>query len=225
MLSAAMPSRFASAGTGPHRPFPELDVEAPALERAVRGLIAYVLRAAWDDADVEDACHEVFRRALEGRRHWTETLPLRPWLLGIARHVALDAVRARRRAAVRAGGGRPSQDFSQESEPAALLEALADPAPGPDQYLQLAEQRARVEAAMAALPPDHREALWLFHVEGLEYREIASRLGVPLGTICTWMLRARRRLAAELGPSARAGGPRTVPAAQQPSLAGGPTKH
>jgi RNA polymerase sigma-70 factor (ECF subfamily) len=199
-----MPSRFAPAGTALPRPFPELRAEARALEPAVRGLVAYLLRAPWDDADVDDACDDVFRRALEARERWTETLPLRPWLLGIARHVALDLLRARRRAVARSAYGSGDADGA----PGTLLEALADPRPGPDHHLQLSEQRARAEAALALLPTSEREALWLFHAEGLEYREIASRLGVPVGTVCTWILRARRRLAAALAqaPSAEAEG-------------------
>ena len=54
-------------------------------------------------------------------------------------------------------------------------------------------------AAMAALLPDHRRAMEMFHVDGLPYREIAAKLGVPMGTVCTWISRGRRSIADALG--------------------------
>ena len=47
---------------------------------------------------------------------------------------------------------------------------------------------------MAALPANYREVVQLFHVEQLSYKEIASTLGVPLGTVMTWLHRARAKL-------------------------------
>ena len=47
---------------------------------------------------------------------------------------------------------------------------------------------------MAALPPSYREAIHLFHVEGLSYKEIAGSMEVPIGTVMTWLHRARARL-------------------------------
>ena len=51
---------------------------------------------------------------------------------------------------------------------------------------------------MAALPPNYREVVHLFHVEHLSYREIAAALDVPIGTVMTWLHRARLRLKAAL---------------------------
>jgi RNA polymerase sigma-70 factor (ECF subfamily) len=39
----------------------------------------------------------------------------------------------------------------------------------------------------------------MFHMEGLQYQEIAARLGVPLGTVATWVMRARKSVAASVG--------------------------
>ena len=54
-------------------------------------------------------------------------------------------------------------------------------------------------AAQAALLPDRRRAMEMFHVDGLPYREIAAKLGVPMGTVCTWISRGRRSIADALG--------------------------
>lgn len=156
--------------------------ELAQLRPAVRGLIAHVLGRSARDPDVEDAEHEVLRRALEGRHRLRDGDPLRPWLFGIARHVALDARRARRRDAADDG----------------VLETLVDPAPGPEAALERLERAQRLDRALGALDEAQRTALLMFHVEGLGYREIADRLGVPVGTVGTWIARGRKRMATEL---------------------------
>jgi RNA polymerase sigma-70 factor (ECF subfamily) len=47
---------------------------------------------------------------------------------------------------------------------------------------------------MESLRAEYRDAFVLFHVNNLSYAEIAERLGVPLGTVKTWVHRARRDL-------------------------------
>ena len=47
---------------------------------------------------------------------------------------------------------------------------------------------------MAALPPNYREVVHLFHVEQLSYKEIAATMEIPLGTVMTWLHRARAQL-------------------------------
>ena len=49
-------------------------------------------------------------------------------------------------------------------------------------------------AAVAALPRNYREVIHLFHVEHMSYKEIAATLEVPIGTVMTWLDRARARL-------------------------------
>jgi RNA polymerase sigma-70 factor (ECF subfamily) len=142
--------------------------------------------------DVDDCVSETLRRALEGRERLREGEPLRPWLLGIARHVALDAVRARQRSARRLA--QPTSDDNDES----LVERVADSGAPADERLDLARRAARVRAAMDRLPDDHRRALEMFHVEGRAYRDISAELGVPIGTVCTWISRARRAIAVSL---------------------------
>lgn len=51
---------------------------------------------------------------------------------------------------------------------------------------------------LETLPEGPRQALMLFHLEELGYQEIAKRLGVPLGTVATWVTRGRKALAEAL---------------------------
>ena len=76
---------------------------------------------------------------------------------------------------------------------------LPDPsAPRADEVLERAQTGEVLAAAVAALPPNYREVVHLFHVEQLSYKEIAATLGVPMGTVMTWLHRARSRLRQEL---------------------------
>jgi RNA polymerase sigma-70 factor (ECF subfamily) len=164
-----------------------------ALRPVVRALVAHVLGARSGDADVEDCTSEAFRRAIEGRHRLEDGAPVRPWLLGIARHVALDARRARVRALQRAAPGRVADDDDMPP----LLDQLPSSAPDPLERAQSAERSARLQAALARLPHDQRRALTL-HADGLAYREIAVELSVPIGTVCTWIARARSGLSRAL---------------------------
>ena len=160
--------------------------EIAAAMPAVRIVIAAVLSVSRDHADVDDAASETMRRAVEGRRRLRPGEPVRPWLVGIARHVALDARRTRSRAIRRAGTSYDSEAVDAEQLPSAK----------PDPFEQLASARrdVRIREAVARLPDGSRQALTLFHLEGLGYDEIAARLAVPMGTVATWISRGRKTL-------------------------------
>lgn len=159
-----------------------------ALTPAVRGVVAVVLGVRPQVADVEDCTSEVFRRALEGHDKLLPGAPLRAWVLGIARNVALDARRTRARTLRRSELPAPDHDAPGE------LERARDGGPAPDDHLALAERSRRLRCALALLPDEQRRAL-LLHAEGLCYRDIAASLAVPLGTVCTWISRGRQGLA------------------------------
>jgi RNA polymerase sigma-70 factor (ECF subfamily) len=56
---------------------------------------------------------------------------------------------------------------------------------------------------MKGLSEQQREAMILFHVEGQDYKQIAQLLGVPMGTVATWLARGRRALADALGETVK----------------------
>ncbi|HEY3594827.1 MAG TPA: sigma factor, partial [Polyangiaceae bacterium] len=107
----------------PPRPPPDLGNVLAALRPAVRALLGHVLAVPPGHPDVDDCESEVYRRAVEGHGRVDPGLPLKPWLLGIARHVALDAHRARRRTARRAGG----ESADEEGDP--MVERVPDVSP------------------------------------------------------------------------------------------------
>lgn len=187
MLSALMTTALLAA--------PEttsLHEQAGDLRPLVRAVVACVLRERPDHADVEDCTSEALRRALESQSQARG--PMRPWVLGIARHVALDTLRARQKQRSRTA----ELPEDAPSSTATVIDRLADPTASADVQLELAERAARVRRVMQTLPEGPRRALELFHLEGLPYQEIGKRLGVPLGTVATWVTRGRKAMAEAL---------------------------
>lgn len=197
MLSALMTTALLAAN-----PTSSLREQAAELRPLVRAVVACVLREPPDHADVEDCTSEAMRRALEERSEVRG--PLRPWVLGIARHVALDTLRARQKQRARNVDVPPDAPSSTNL----LMDRLIDPAAGADEQMELAERAARVRRVLTMLPEGPRNALQLFHMEGLSYQEIAGRLEVPLGTVATWVTRGRKAMAEALEDDAGAGGGR-----------------
>jgi RNA polymerase sigma-70 factor (ECF subfamily) len=174
--------------------------EAASLRPLVRGVVASIIREPLDHPDVEDCTNETLRRALEGHERLREGEALRPWVVGIARHVALDALRARKRARARDAGGGTDEDGDLM---APLVERLPDPADDPFERVAKARRDATVRTAIDGLPEGQRKALTMFHLEGLGYQEIAVRLEVPLGTVATWVMRGRKAVATAVADLAR----------------------
>ncbi len=169
--------------------------ETAALRQVVVAVVACVLNERRDHPDVEDCTHEALSRAFAGRSRLREGEPFRPWVIGIARHVALDALRGRKRARRYEAQVPASAD---DSAPV-WLDWVPDPTPGPEERTASAERAVRLEKALSTFPDEQRRALVLFHVEGVGYHDIAKRLGVPLGTVATWLARGRRLLAESVG--------------------------
>jgi RNA polymerase sigma-70 factor (ECF subfamily) len=125
--------------------------------------------------DAEDAAQETFVRVLKNLHRWDPARDFRPWLLAIAGNRCRTALAARRR--------RP------RSEPS--VELVADDAPSQQPADQLAEE---LRLALGRLRPEYRQAFLLFHQHELTYADIAQAMHVPLGTVKTWVHRARREL-------------------------------
>lgn len=157
----------------------------------VENLVARILRRKKDDPDVQDCTNETFRRALEPRELPAQEA-LVPWVLGIARHVSLDALRAEYRRRARTGASEPERAATTGNED--LVARLPDLTTDPESLAASRQGVRHLEAALSCLPEQQRIALLALHVEGLSYREIAERMGVPVATIGTWVLRARQTL-------------------------------
>jgi RNA polymerase sigma-70 factor (ECF subfamily) len=125
--------------------------------------------------DAEDAAQETFVRLLKNLHRWDPTRDFEPWLLTIAGNRCRTALAARRR--------RPT--------PETAVELIADDAPDQQPAQQLAEE---LKLALAEVRADYKQAFLLFHESELSYAQIAEAMSIPLGTVKTWVHRARREL-------------------------------
>ena len=146
----------------------------------------YVVRRLGQDA-ADDIVAETFLLAFRRRDGYDQTrADARPWLYGIATNL----IGRHRRAEVRMYR--------------ALARTGADPVMEPftdrvDDRVSASTASRRLAAALARLPEEHRDTLLLVAWGDLSYEEVATALGVPVGTVRSRMSRARSKLRRSLG--------------------------
>src|SRR5438067_7473815 len=141
--------------------------------------------------DAEDVVQEACIRALAGIDTYAGGSP-RAWLLAIVRNTCFTwLAKHRPKSLVLAGDAAEAAEMGD----AGLNEAE----PTPEAQLIAKADTEAIGAAIAALPNPFREVVILRDINGLSYREIASMIGVPIGTVMSRLARARGQLATQLG--------------------------
>jgi RNA polymerase sigma factor (sigma-70 family) len=121
--------------------------------------------------DAEDVTQEVFLRVFRSLKRWDATRPLRPWVMGITVNRCRTWLTQRNR--------RPELvDY--------LHETVASPLPDDSSELLV-----EIQTALGMLRLEYRTVFVMFHEQGQPYEEIALALKRPVGTIKTWLHRAR----------------------------------
>ncbi len=133
------------------------------------------LRMLGQRQDAEDAAQETFVRVLKNLHRWDPGRDFEPWLLAIAGNRCRTALATRKR--------RPGGEM--------LPEQVPDERPDQQSAQHLAEE---VSLALEHIREDYRQAFVLFHEHQMSYEQIAEAMEVPLGTVKTWVHRARRGL-------------------------------
>jgi RNA polymerase sigma factor (sigma-70 family) len=131
--------------------------------------------------DAEDVTQETFVRALRSMVRFDANRPIRPWLLEIAANRCRTALARRSRRPILA----PADSVADRADPRA---AVADPD----------DLAGELEQALSCLRPEYRLVFVLFHEQNLMYEEIAQAISRPVGTVKTWLHRARAQLAENL---------------------------
>ena len=152
------------------------------LRRYARGLTS-------DRDSADDLVQDTLERAWGKFSLWQQRGELRAWMFGIMHNLFVDRVRGRRHSL---------EDNAGDELPEA-----------PQRAMQCDRLELRdLDRVLSRLPPEQREVLLLVGVEELSYQEVASVVGVPIGTVMSRLSRARERLRIELEG-------RTVPARMQ----------
>lgn len=177
------------------RPLGHLD-EADCIARAQRGELAafselvarhqdriyrFLLRMTRSQEDARDMTQDTFLNAYQALPRWRADARLSTWLFRIARNQALDWLRRAKHAEFVA------LDDTQ-------IEHLPATTPTPEASLQARQGIKALEAALARLSVEHREILLLRDIEEMPYDDIATVLGITLGTVKSRIARARTGL-------------------------------
>ena len=169
--------------------------DAAALEalydRYGKAAYSLALRILTDQTLAEDVVQEVFLSLWRSARRFDPSRgTVGTYLLSMTHHRSVDVVRR-------------EENLRRRQGPEEALALASDPRPGIDEQLEASERRTRIRAALAELPEQQREALMLAYFGGYTQREIASLVGIPLGTVKTRMAAGMRRLKDELREAGR----------------------
>jgi RNA polymerase sigma-70 factor (ECF subfamily) len=141
-------------------------------------LTSFLRRRVADPHELEDVYQEVFMAIFEARHTYESGRPFEPWLFAIARNIAVDFSRRR--------WARSHWE-----------ELVADP---PDQFADTPTAAApELDAVLAGLPADQREAFSMLKLDGLSVQAAAARAGVSVGALKVRAHRAYKSLKRLIG--------------------------
>jgi RNA polymerase sigma-70 factor (ECF subfamily) len=165
-----------AAAAGSREAFDEL------VRRHQTSMIALARVLTSGGGEAEDLAQEIFVRAWRSIGRFRGESTFRTWLHRIAINV------------VRTHQAREGRWFRIFSPPHKDDERVAEPAASGEPVDVHLSRRQIIDRALRALPADLRIAVTLRDLQGLDYREIAQTLGVPIGTVESRIFRARQRL-------------------------------
>ncbi len=154
---------------------------------ALRDPVYRYLLAILNSASLaEELTQEAFIRLLKELRSGRPVGNVRSWVFRVAHNLAIDQIRERQ-----------APDACVPLDQSDCLAVLEDPAADLEAWALDRETMARVQAALAKLPPLERQCLEL-RAEGLKYREIAEVLATHIPNVQVLLARAIRRIAKEI---------------------------
>ena len=159
----------------------------PAADRLIREHDSWVRSVIYGTTGrvdlVDDIAQQVWIQVWQRLDSLNDPGRLRPWLYRIARHAAIDAGKARRRLSTRTGSLGQATEIKDERRSLSPLRTLI----GGELQVTLAQ-------AVESLPAIYREPFVLRHLEDWTYAQIGETLDMPVETVETRLVRARRLL-------------------------------
>jgi RNA polymerase sigma-70 factor (ECF subfamily) len=165
---------LAAHGNGDREAFPKL------VQQYRRPVYGYLFHCGVPEPDRDDLFQEIFVRVHQRARSYDPSLPLHPWLFTVVANAVRTYFRKQKRRLFFFAGPPP--------------EDVKDEAPDGEALASARETTDWLERAIRALPLSQREVLVLATLENLPMNDIASILGLPVGTVKTQLRRARLRL-------------------------------
>jgi RNA polymerase sigma-70 factor (ECF subfamily) len=169
------------------------DTEAfePLVEKYKRKVFRLAYQVLRDQEEALDVAQEAFVKAFRALPAFKGDSAFYTWLFRITMNVALD--RKRQRAT------RVKSLGTDDVTPEEWERTATSTDPDPEDVASGAERRERIRKGLDSLSEHHRTIIILSDIEGLQYREIAEVLGIPMGTVMSRLHHARKRLREVLG--------------------------
>jgi RNA polymerase sigma factor (sigma-70 family) len=142
------------------------------VERFQQDVFRVCYRLVGDKHEAEDLTQESLLRVFRSLQTWDPARPLRPWVLSIAINRCRTALAKRAR--------RPALSPLLDINPSREVPAE-----------RTSDIRQEIDAAVEGLRREYREVFVLFHTKEMPYETIGTILRKPVGTIKTWLHRAR----------------------------------
>ncbi len=142
-----------------------------------------VFRLVREEADREDLCQEVLLRLYRHLPEFRGECKLSTWIAQIAYNTCLNWLQKKR-----------PQRYTREGSEGGSLDDLFGSLPSPEERVCDQDLAACLEREIMALPPPYRTIVTLYHVEEMSYEEIGEVMGLPQGTVKSYLFRARRKL-------------------------------
>lgn len=144
-----------------------------------------------NEGDAIDLSQEAWVKAWQRLHQFQGESSFATWMTRIVINLCLDQIRRQKRTRAES-----IEELEEESGGVERQMPIAES--NPTEGLESEELRRRIDEAMGKLTEAHRTVLVLHEFEGLEYKEIAKRVGISIGTVMSRLFYARRRLASLL---------------------------
>lgn len=163
--------------------------------RYERPVLSLIYRLVRNRELAEDLAQDTFIKVLNALDRYDPRHKLSSWIFKIAHNTAIDELR-RKRIDTLSLDGSPHAETSDQVEATSITAVSTDETP--EEFAANREIGREIEAALATIRPEYRTAIVLWHVEGRPYEEIAEIMDLPLGTVKTFIHRARKELRQKL---------------------------
>jgi RNA polymerase sigma-70 factor (ECF subfamily) len=161
------------------------------VRRYERPVFSLIYRMVRNRELAEDLSQETFVKVLNAVESYRPEFKFSSWVFKIANNAAIDHLRRRELDTL-------SLDGSPHAETPEMIEATAlqvgNQGESPLDEVEARELGGAIEVGIQKLRPEYRTCILLRHVEGRSYEEIAEILNLPLGTVKTYIHRARNEL-------------------------------
>jgi len=153
-------------------------------------VFAMIYNMVHNEQDAWDLAQDSFVKAWKSIKRFRGQSSFYTWLYRIVMNVTIDYARKRQ---IKSAGAEFNDAVElREIEPAARTAPKSEPLP--HRQMERGEIRARIDAAIAQLTPEHRAVILMKETEDMQYHEIADALGCSIGTVMSRLFYARKRL-------------------------------